>query len=458
MRAFSQMWALVFGRADAIRPAADDGVTCARSSLPFMLTALLLIGCAAVAPAAVLSNKTHAQGSVLPDSYRNLSQALQVKLDRFVDQAKTSEETLPGVTVAISLPDGQSIALASGYADQQKKIPMQVDTRMPAGSIRKTWAAAVAMSLVHEGVLALDEPVRRWLGTEPWFDRLPNHQSLTLRQLLNHSGGLIDHVFESTEFQDWLKASLEPKDAHRVRSVDEMDAADQVFDHLDLVQYVLDQPPLFAPGQGFHYTDTGYILVGLIIEQATGKPYYQILQNRFLDPLGLTLTSPLDSRQIPGVAQGYCVQSRELFGLPETVLHDGLLIFNPLGEWTGGGVVSNSQDLVLWAKALFEQDVLPPGVLEDMLTSVVDQGKGRDEAGRLHGYGLGVSIVQTARGTAFRHGGFFPGYLSMMTYYPDSKVAIAMQINSDGADLEAHFNSVQDLVFNVLQKKPRDGI
>ena len=414
------------------------------------LTKLFIVLWSCAIPVVVSSNQTPAKVAVLK-TQESLAQIVHAELDQFIEQTQSSDKKLTGITIAVSLPYGQLLSSAYGHADLENDIPMAIDTRMPVGSIGKIWTASVALTLVHEGILDLDEPIRRWLGTEPWFDQLPNYDTLTLRQLLNHSGGIIDHVFESNDFLDWFKGSVEGEKTS-LRSFTEIDSADRAFDHRELVQYSLNKAPLFKPGESFHYTDTGYILAGLIIEVASGKSYYKLLKNRFINPLGLTMTSAMDSRHMPGVAQGYCVQSRTLLGLPETVLNNERLIFNPLIEWTGGGVVSNSQDLARWAKALFKHETaLPAKALEEMLLSVVDQGIAKDEFGRHRGYGLGVSIVRTAQGTAFRHGGFFPGYLSMMAYYPDSNVAIAMQINSDGADLETLFNDVQNLIFRMLE-------
>jgi D-alanyl-D-alanine carboxypeptidase len=213
-----------------------------------------------------------------------------------------------------------------------------------------------------------------------------------------------------------------------------------------LVEFVLDRPPLFAPGQGFHYSDTNYILVGLIIERASGQPYYELLREHVLRPLGLGATAPLTDRRIDGLPQGYAPQSRELFGLPLEVVGPDGLVFDPSIEWTGGGLVTNSADLVRWAQALFGGRVLSEASLAEMLGSIAVPQPSDVSAAPAMGYGLGIGVTRMADAEAYRHGGFFPGYSSMLAYFPRYGFAIAMQVNSDVADVEEAVAALAELV------------
>ena len=116
---------------------------------------------------------------------------------------------------------------------------------MPAGSVGKTFTAAVAISLVHEGKLNLDDKIETWLGKEDWFGRLPNGKDITLRMLLNHSSGLRDHVFEQN-FREAIHERLNKPDPD----------LDFVFSPRELVAFVLNTEPLFAAGKAWKYTDT----------------------------------------------------------------------------------------------------------------------------------------------------------------------------------------------------------
>lgn len=373
------------------------------------------------------------------DAFEKLRRVVQNELDTQHKAAQMADEFFPGATVAFVLRDGRVAAFATGFSDIEEKIAMSTESRMPVGSIGKTYTAAVALGMVSDGTLDLDDKIAKWLGDEPWFNRLPNHDMITLRHLLNHSSGLIDHVFDTgSGFQDYFKEQL----SH--------DNAEHTINPRELVQFALDREPLFSAGEGFHYSDTGYILVGLIIEKASGSTYYEELFHRFLKPLNLTLTSPLNQRKIVGLVQGYAPRSQQLFGLPYKVLDAGAFVFDPSLEWTGGGVVSNPQDLVRWAKALCEGRAIAHPYLDEMLNSVVNPEKGPEDSGRIYGYGLGVSIAKTKYGTTYRHGGFFPGYNSILAYFPDREIAIAMQINSDSSKIEEHFGAIVEIIIEAI--------
>lgn len=128
----------------------------------------------------------------------------------------------------------------------------------------------------------------------------------------------------------------------------------------------------------------------------------------------------------------------------------GTFVFNPSLEWTGGGVVSNSKDLARWAKVLYEGNAIGRPYLDELLNSVSKPKEAPDNSGRAYGYGLGVSIINTKYGTAFRHGGFFPGYNSMQAYYPDYRIAVAMQINSDSSKIEEHFEAIVEIIIETI--------
>ncbi len=318
----------------------------------------------------------------------------------------------PGATAAYILPDGRIGVAATGLADVEANTPMTPQTRMLPASIGKTFVAATALALVQEHVLRLDDPISKWLGDRPWFSRLPNANDITLWHLLTHSSGLPDHVHMDAYAHDAAKKWNEPGNPFPPES---------------LVAYVLDQPALFKPGHGYSYTDTGYILVGLIIEKATGHTYYDEVTSRFLKPLHLTLTAPESSPNLPGLAAGY-MAANNVFGLPpKTTIAPGVMAFNPVIEWTGGGLVSNSRDLVVWAKTLYEGRAMKGNYRKDLLRSVPTSAEDPD-----HRYGTGVYVERKGPfGPDYGHAGWIPGYRSDMRYYPKYRIAVAFQINTD---------------------------
>jgi D-alanyl-D-alanine carboxypeptidase len=321
-----------------------------------------------------------------------------------------AETGFPGATAAYLTAAGEARGFATGLADVETGQAMEIESRMLAGSIGKTFVAATALAASREGKLGLDDRLADWLGPEDWYPRLPNGATITLRHLLTHSSGLVDHVY-----LDGFRSTM-----NRLRAEGDNTGT---LSPRRLVDFVLDTEPLFPAGEGYAYTDTGYLLVGLVLERAAGKPYFGQVRERFLDRFELARTRPSDQPRLPGLVAGY-VETRNRFGLPARVSgDDGTLRYNPATEWTGGGLYSNPQDLVKWAKLLYEGRAIAGDYLDELLHS----GYRGDDAKAI--YGLGVYQYQTAFGPAYGHGGWIPGYNSAVRYFPAERFALAVQIN-----------------------------
>lgn len=337
--------------------------------------------------------------------------SLEVSFQRELDRVR-DELNVPGATAAYALPDGSVGVAAAGYADLEQRTPMRPQSRMLAASVGKSFVAATALALAQDGTLDLDTPIAKLLSDRPWLARLPNHNAITTRHLLTHTSGLSDHVSRPEFARALAEHWRDPEGALQPEA---------------LVEYVLDLPARFPVGQGWSYSDTGYILVGLVIEQVTGRPYEEELRRRFLEPLGLDATTPSNRRALAGLAAGYTAPDNPL-GLPaKTTTAPGVMAWDPGIEWTGGGLVSTPHDLVVWARELYEGRALPTSAMDDLMRSVPVGG----EASGVR-YGAGVAIhEQTPLGPSYGHGGTIPGYVSSMRYYPKHRVAVAFQINTD---------------------------
>lgn len=356
----------------------------------------------------------------------NLNEEFQVTLD-----SMRESYGFPGATAAYAWTDGRTGVASTGFAYMEAGTPMTPESRMLAASIGKTFVGATAVSLTAEDVLDLDTPIKQWLGDRPWFQRIPNHNQITLRHLLTHRSGLSNHVYID-EFAS--KASRQWPDQ------------DLPFSPDSLVHFVLDKQPLFDAGEGWEYTDTGFILVGLVIEQATGRDYYEIIEERFLIPLDLRLTSPSNTRVLPGLASGYAAENA--FGFPhKTTTSEGVMVWHPGIEWTGGGLVSTSGDLATWAASLFGEKALSKAGLDLLL----DSNPITPDTPDIH-YGMGVAIHKGGPyGTVYGHGGWIPGYTSSLRYYKDHGVAIAFQINTDIGIVEDTSSVVQTMEFRLAE-------
>jgi D-alanyl-D-alanine carboxypeptidase len=313
--------------------------------------------------------------------------------------------SFPGGTAGFALADGASFGIAVGVSDRTARTPMKPADGLLLGSVGKTYASAVALQLVHEQRIALDDPISKHLGREPWFARIAHSDRMTVRQLMTHTSGLVRY-----ELNPRFTADLSAN-------------PDKTWTPVERLSYLFDAQPPFAPGEGWEYSDTNYIVLGMIIERAGGAPYYEQLGRRILQPFGLRETVPADSRRVPGLVQGYAGASNP-FGGTDEMIKDGRFAINPQFEWTGGGLAVTAVDLVKWAKLLYEGKVIDASLMDDLLDGVPAK-LGPDTR-----YGLGVIIRPTPLGITYGHSGFMPGYQTDMMYFPGLKTAIAVQVNS----------------------------
>ncbi|MCI0470069.1 MAG: beta-lactamase family protein, partial [Candidatus Aminicenantes bacterium] len=276
-----------------------------------------------------------------------LTGELQKELDKL-----THHPGLPGVALAVILPDDRKILLASGLANIEKKIKMTPSDRMFSGSIGKTYAAAIILQLAEENKLHIDDRVEKYFPGEAWYSKLPNGKEITGRMLLNHTAGIPEYVAKTTLWEDVKKFP------------------DKTWKPVDRLNYILGDPPVHAAGKGWSYADTHYIILGMIIEKITGNPYYYELENRILKPLNLQQTTPADKRELTGLAAGYSNLGAPFHFSGNVLLENGKYIFNPQLEWTGGGLITTSCELALWAKRLYEAKICSRAAIDAMLTGV----------------------------------------------------------------------------------------
>ena len=333
---------------------------------------------------------------------------LRARLQSLVDSMHRGSG-YPGISVGVAGPSG-SLGVAAGLADTARREPLSPQHLLLQGSVGKTYAAALALQLIAEGKLDLDAPISRYLGAETWFARLPNADRIRVRHLMNHSSGLVRY-----EFGEAFTRALSAQ-------------PDRVWRPEELVAFILGQPAPFAPGEGWEYSDTNYIVLGMILEKVSGRRVYDEVERRFLRPLALTRTVPSDRRRIAGLAQGYAGPGNAFGGSDAMILPDGRFAINPQFEWTGGGMASSTEDLARWGFALYGGRVLRPSELALMLEGVPAPLGPQGTA-----YGLGVIVRPLPVGTSWGHSGFFPGYLTEMMYFPAERWAIAVQVNSSAA-------------------------
>lgn len=317
--------------------------------------------------------------------------------------------TGPGINAAIVFADRQLIAVSAGVASRETNAPLTPLDRMLIGSVGKTFVAARAVQLIESGRLGLDDPIEKYLDGEPWFARLPNARAITVRHLMTHTSGLVRYEFKP-EFARDLRAD-----------------PDRTWRPEELIAYVFDEPAPFAAGAGWEYSDTNYIVLGMILERVDGQPFYAQARRGLLGKMRRNRFVPVTSRDVPGLVQGYTGDGDPLTGTAGPVVENGRFIVNPQFEWTGGGFAGTAVDLARWANLLYTGGAFTkPESLRLMIDAAVPAQLGPSTK-----YGLGVMVrTQTPAGEAWGHGGFFPGYRTEMIFLPARGLAIAVQVNT----------------------------
>lgn len=328
---------------------------------------------------------------------------IQKILQEFRDESK-----FPGAVAGVSFADGISMAVAVGYADRDAKTPMRESDLLHAGSVGKTFFAAFALQLVAEKRLKLDDRIAKYFGKEEWFSRLPNNETITVRMLLNHTSGL--SPFGGGFMQELAKSPGKERDP------------------FEGVKSILGTKPLHAAGTKFSYTDVNYLLLAMIAEKVSGKKAYDEIKRRLLKPLNLRKIVPAASPTIPRLVPGYAGAGNPFGG--DQMMKDGRLLLNPRFGWAGNGFVSNAEDLARWYSAYCMGRAFNSRLLPEVFTAV-----DAPELGQGARYGLGVVIHDTPLGKAYGHGGFFPGYVTWVRYYPNQRIAVALQLNTSDDSL-----------------------
>ncbi|MCG8417485.1 MAG: beta-lactamase family protein [Proteobacteria bacterium] len=320
--------------------------------------------------------------------------ALAADLTTALDETLAAEKRLGGTAAAVITPACGRWQGAVGKTGGDKALTSNHLLRV--GSVTKTFVAATALSLVAEGALGLDDTL------DTWALELPNADTITLRQLLNHTSG----IYNYTDDEAFIAAALsDPTAAHSPQ---------------DLVDTALAQPPLFNPGDGWAYSNTNYILLGMIIEAVTANPAVAEIRSRTIDPHSLEHTFIAGDEAVNGtLANGFGPDG-------EDVTH----ALHPSAAWTAGNMVGTAGDMVEWAMALYGGQVLDQEEFDEMLDVIeVDEVPGGS-------YGLGViSYDAGVVGTpAIGHSGGVPGFTTEMYYLTDFDSAVVTVVNSEAGD------------------------
>ena len=355
-----------------------------------------------------------ASGTLPADIVDQLDAYLQSQL---YTEGGNPELAAPGLVLYVETPEGRYLN-AAGLADMEDGTPIQVDDVLQIGSNTKSMVIVLLMQLVEEGVLNLDDLLSEWLPEQAAI--VPNSDQITIYQMARHTAGIHDYeegiITQGLSDPAKLQAGYTPA---------------------EIVQFAMDDgEPTFSPGEEgqWQYSNTGYILLGMIIEAATGESFGDLLQARIFDPLGLE-----SAVLIEGVPQEGEITTK---GYKWTAEGERLDATNWNGSqgWAAGSVSMTAEDLATYGRALaageFFQD---PDTLAEMLMFNPDAL----ESGFPYGMGL---IDFAGDGTVWGHAGATPGFQSLWYTDPDDGIIVVGLANSGDYSANAFLNA-----FHILE-------
>ncbi len=312
------------------------------------------------------------------------------KADSIVEQAWPADG--PGAAVIVTEGGKTVYERGRGLANVETKTPITPDTVFRIGSITKQFSAAVLLQLIHEGKLSLDDPLSKFLPDYP-----QPGASATVRELLDHTSGIQSY----TDIPGWMVEANtnRPYTTHQL---------------IDVFQ---DKPQVTKPGETWAYNNSGYILVGAIIEKVAGKPWYQAVHDRITVPLHLTtLRYGVEESKTPNMAVGYAIGEDGKAGAAPKI--------DMSVPGAAGALIGTVGDLAAWANELHHERVLDTASYKAMITPT------KTSDGKEWPYGFGMALADIRGHPTIGHGGGIFGFVTSSVYIPEKDVFVAIYTNT----------------------------
>jgi D-alanyl-D-alanine carboxypeptidase len=332
------------------------------------------------------------------------------RVDAVVQKAMETRQ-LPGASIAVVKDGAVVLAKGYGFSDVEKSVKATEQTVYQLASVTKPFTAMATLLLVEDGRLSLDGKITEILPGLPaaWAP-------VTVRHLLSHTSGIKSYtdVFGEKKVPD-----------------------SQVFTSGEILALVKDAPLQFTPGQRYTYCNTGYYLLGMIVEKASGKPYATFLADRIFKPLGMTSTSLDDYADArPVRARGYGMTNGKITPAEHT---------HPTQPFSAGALVSNVVDLAKWDAALAARKLLKPASYDAMWTPM------RLNDGKPSTYALGWAVDPYRTRPRQSHGGGISGFSTYVARFPDDKVTVIALVNQGGGGAGALVNGIAEIYIPALE-------
>ncbi|MGE5729613.1 MAG: serine hydrolase domain-containing protein [Gemmatimonas sp.] len=338
--------------------------------------------CLAVLALLLSSSSTQAQRA---------GDALSARVDS-IAAAVLASTGVPSATVAVVTHGQLAYAQAYGTARLEPRVAATPDMRYGIGSISKQFTAASVLLLQQDGKLSVDDPVSKYIPG------LTRGNEVTIRELLSHTSG----------YQDFWPQDYVPP------------AMEKAITPQGILDHWAKQPLDFDPGTQWQYSNTNYEIAALIVEKVSGKPFFQFVRARILDPLGISSAVDFDAKGPTSVEPvGYM---RYGLGPLRPAISTG-----PGWMYGAGELALTARDLARWDIAMIDQSLLKPESYRAMETAVLlKNGVSSD-------YGLGVDVSMTAGHRTIEHSGEVAGFTAENIVYPDDSAAVIVLTNQDAA-------------------------
>lgn len=326
-----------------------------------------------------------AYGQSLPD------EQVTGKVDELVS-AELRAQHIPGATLAVVL-DGKVIkATGYGTSNIELGVAAKPESIFQTGSVGKQFTATAVMMLVEEGKVGLDDKISKYFTSAP-----PAWKGITVRHLLTHTSGIPDYTSEKTGGAINLHTD---------------------YTEGELVKKISSLPLEFQPGDKWSYSNSGYLILGVLIHHVTGEFYGDFLQQRIFRPLGMTSTRIISEADIvPNRSAGYRLLKGEL--------KNQEWVAPTLNTTADGALYTNVLDLAKWDAALYTEKLLKRSSFGQMCTPVKLNG------GKTYPYGFGWRVAEVNGHRLLEHGGAWQGFTMHISRYVDDKLTVVVMTNLD---------------------------
>lgn len=360
-------------------------------------------------------NRILAIDATLPTRLQNAMNALY---------AMTNPNRRHGVSASVRVPGLPQWSGSVG--ESYPGVPMHDSLLFEIASNTKTFTTAAILSLVDEGIISLSDPIKKFIGPYPNIDT-----NITIEQMLNHSSGIYDYLNDDP--------TLAVLNETYIFNADKAMSPDTIlFKHVG--------PKNFDPGTSYKYSNTNFLLLGLIIEKISGKSFGNLIHKQFLEPLGLSHTFIGWEDTIKGTFAHNWLGSNDTSEEMQDIAS-----IDKTGQLSmahaAGGMVSTPSDLVKWVEWLYGGDALSPALRAKMIDFHTWSDGTR--------YGLGTIVVPfnlNKKRDLFGHNGGLPGFGSMMYTMPSDSVSFVMYINATEAEDDIHLNDYAIAVLSEIYK------